>query len=328
MSTILEPCANEPIACYFLVLPGFLPLDLAGPLQVMLSANNHRDIYKIHYISLSPDVTMKGGLMLQKIASLPAQLPSKSRLIIAGLSQTDHFLASDQGGEITQWLRGQHKNDFTLVTICSGALIAAKSGCLAYKKCTTHQDLIPRLQKVDETAQVLSNRLYVEDGNVWSSAGISSGVDMMLAMLQEDSDAQFAEKVARDMVVYMRRTGMDPQLSPWMAGRNHVHKRVHQVQDYITQHPQQALSLEQLAKHCHMSSRHLSRTFKDATGQSVQQYTAAIRIALAEKLLMQSDQSMDQIVDACGFNSVRNFRRAWGQKNTLSPSLYRKQHRQ
>ena len=264
--------------------------------------------------------------MLQQLQPLPSQIPAGSRLIIAGLSQTDKFLASDQGAEVVKWLHQQSAIDFTLVTICSGALIAAKSGYLVDKRCTTHQDLIERLQKIESTAQVQSNRLFVQDGNIWSSAGISSGIDMMLAMLQIDSDAQFTEQVARDMVVYMRRTGMDSTLSPWMAGRNHLHRRIHQVQDHIANNPQQPLSLDQLAQHCHMSSRHLSRTFKEATGQSVQQYILAIRIALAEKLLTQTHSSIEQVVEACGFNSVRNFRRAWGHKNTISPSRYRKAH--
>jgi transcriptional regulator GlxA family with amidase domain len=326
VSQTAETQKREAIACYFLILPGFLPLDLAGPLQVMLSANNHRDLYDIHYLGANPEVAMKGGLMLQQLHPLPDQIPAGSRLIIAGLSQTDRFLSSEQGVEVVNWLSRQSAINFTLITICSGALIAAKSGYMFDKKCTTHQDLIERLQKIESTAQVQSNRLFVQDGNLWSSAGISSGIDMMLAILQIDSDAQFAEQIARDMVVYIRRTGMDSTLSPWMAGRNHLHRRIHQVQDHIINNPHQLLSLDQLAKHCHMSSRHLSRTFKEATGQSVQQYILAIRIALAEKLLTQTPSSIEQVVEACGFNSVRNFRRAWGHKNTISPSHYRKTH--
>ncbi len=327
LKPLAEPSKVVPIDCYFLVLPGFLPLDLAGPQQVMLSANNHRQLYRIHYISLCPDVAMKGGLMLQQLMPLPVKMPQGSRLIIAGLSQTDQFLASAQGEQVVSWLKQQRAvDDLTLVTICSGALIAAKSGFLVNKRCTTHQDLIARLELIEPSAQVISDRLYVQDGKTWSSAGISSGIDMMLAMLQQDSDAQFTESIARDMVVYMRRTEGDSRLSPWMEGRNHIQRRIHLVQDAITKNPHENLSLETLAEQCHMSSRHLSRKFKEATGQSVQQYIVAIRLALAEKLLSQTQCPIEQVVEECGFNSVRNFRRAWVQKNTLSPSKYRKQY--
>lgn len=325
MNNQIEFSVEAPQECYFLILPGFLPLDLAGPLQVMLSANNHCELYRIHYLGPCADVAMKGGLMLQQLTPLPDVLPEGSRLIIAGLSQTEQFLASEQGEMVIQWLKQQRLvKHLSLITICSGALIAAKSGFFARKQCTTHHDLLIRLADIEPGANILSDRLFVRDGNIWSSAGISSGVDMMLAVLESDSHAQLCAQVARDMVVYLRRSGLQGQANALLAGRNHLQRRIHNVQDLITRQPELPHTLAGLAEFCHMSSRNLSRTFKQATGQSVQQYITAIRLDLAEKLLRETLDSLEQIVVRCGFNSTRNFNRAWAQKYAQSPARYRK----
>ena len=315
---------NSKIDCYFLILPGILPLDFAGPLQVLLTANEQRSLYRVHYIGPQNLVAMKGGLELANIKSLPALLPPGSRLVIPGLTKTQDYLISDIGISVNRWLRQQRQvDDLSIATICSGALIAAKAGWLVNKNCTTHHDLIQSLAQIEPSASVADNRLFVNDGNIWTSAGISSGLDLFLAMLQQDSDAAFTAAVAREMVIFLRRSGDDPQFSPWLSGRNHLQGRIHQVQDIISRNPQQNYSIEELAQKVNMSPRNLTRQFRKFTTQSIQGYREKIKIAQAEKLLTETRANMDLIAEQCGFQSSRSFRRAWLRYHQLSPAKFR-----
>ena len=312
------------IDCYFLILPGFLPLDLAGPLQVLLTANNKRQLYNIRYLGVESAPAMKGGLLLQKLQSLPELLPANSRLIIPGLSGTDAFMQSALGIKTTHWLRQQRQvAALEVATVCSGALLAASAGWLNNRHCTTHHDLLSRLQLIEPSADIAIDRLYVQDRTLWTSAGISSGIDMFLAMLQQDSDPAYAAQVAREMVIYLRRSGDDPQLSPWLCGRNHLQQRIHNVQDIISHNPQSNLSINELAVQVNMSPRNLTRAFRQASGQSIQQYREKIKVAQAQKLLKETGTSVELVAQACGFQSSRSFRRAWSRYHTISPVSYR-----
>jgi len=312
------------IDCYFLILPGFLPLDLAGPLQVLLTANNHRQLYNIHYLGVEPAPAMKGGLSLQNLQRLPELLPASSRLIIPGLSGTADFMQTKLGNKTIDWLQQQRQvTALELATVCSGSLLAASSLWLKNRHCTTHHDLLARLQLLEPSADIATNRLYVQDHNVWTSAGISSGIDMFLAMLQQDSDPAYAAQVAREMVIYLRRSGDDPQLSPWLCGRNHMQQRIHKVQDLISQSPQTNFSIDALAVAVNMSARNLTRAFRQACGQSVAQYREKIKVAQAQKLLKETDNSIERVAQACGFQSSRSFRRVWNRYHSNSPVSYR-----
>ena len=318
MSSIL------PINCYFLILPGFLPLDLAGPLQVLLTANDERELYRIKYVGPELSPAMKGGLALQALEPLPELLPANSRLIIPGISKTENFLASELGRETVVWLNRQRQVEcLTLATVCSGALIAAKANWLQNKNCTTHHHLLKRLKRIEPSATIEENRLFVRDENVWTSAGISSGIDLMLAFLLRDSDAAYTAEIAREMVIYLRRSGDDPQLSPWLTGRNHLHPKIHQVQDLIGKSPEVNHSIEELAIKVNMSPRNLTRQFRRFTDSSIQHYRETIRLAQAEKLLRETPASVESIAEACGFQSSRSFRRAWNRSHERSPVQFR-----
>ena len=315
---------NLPVDCYFLILPGFLPLDLAGPLQVLVTANDDKSRYRLHYIGPAQSPVMAGGLGVTQIAPLPERLPPNSRLIIPGINQTASFLQSAVAKDLFTWLAIQRSVDnLTLVTVCSGALIAAKAGWLKHKHCTTHHDLIDQLHIIEPTAKIAENSLYITDQNVWTSAGISSGIDLMLALLENDCGSAFTARVAREMVVYFRRSGDDPQLSPWFSGRNHLHRKIHQVQDLIARAPAANDLVEQLAEKVNMSPRNLTRQFRRCTDESIQVYREKLRIGLAEKLLKETNQPIESISEACGFQSARSFRRAWSRYHKDAPISYR-----
>jgi transcriptional regulator GlxA family with amidase domain len=170
------------------------------------------------------------------------------------------------------------------------------------------------------TAQVQADRIFVDDGRVLTSAGITTGIDLALYIVEQVAGAALAAQVARRLVMYTRRGPNDPQLSPWLAHRNHMHPAVHRAQDAISasllQDPSLRRSLTDLAEVACVSPRHLSRLFVQHTGISVVDYQQQLRIARANDLLEQRpNMTQEQLAEACGFTSARDFRRVWGRWN-------------
>jgi len=211
-----------------------------------------------------------------------------------------------------------------LVCICAGALLAARAGLLDGYTCTTHFTDCALLAETAPSARVLNNRLYVEDGERYTSAGITAGIDLMLHIIGQLTSPAVAAAVARYLVVYLRRSGTDPQLSPWLEGRNHIHPAIHRVQDAITADPARDWSLEALAKIAFASPRHVSRLFNDQAGMSIPDYINKLRVALAQQLLTETRLDMERVAERSGFASSRQLRRAWGRLNATPPSAARR----
>jgi transcriptional regulator GlxA family with amidase domain len=167
---------------------------------------------------------------------------------------------------------------------------------------------------------VLDNRLYVHDSNVYTSAGVTAGIDLMLYFVSHLVGHACTVSVARYLVVYLRRTGSDPQFSPWLEGRNHIHPAVHRVQDSIAEDPARPWTRPQLARITGTSGRHLSRLFQQQVGMSIVDYRNRLRVAVARELVMQSQLDMENIAERSGFSSTRQLRRAWGRVYCGSPS--------
>jgi transcriptional regulator GlxA family with amidase domain len=166
---------------------------------------------------------------------------------------------------------------------------------------------------------VLENRLYVQDGNVYTSAGVTSGIDLMLFLVNELLGRDCTLAIARYLVVYLRRTGSDPQLSPWLEGRNHIHPVLHRVQDAIAADPARRWTRTQLAKLAGASGRHLSRLFHDHVGMPIVEYHNRVRVAAARELLSHSQLDMEAVAERAGFDSPRQLRRAWSRVYSTSP---------
>jgi transcriptional regulator GlxA family with amidase domain len=308
------------LALYVVVPPRALLLDLAGPIEVARRANveQSRVRFTIHHIGPRRSVMTSIGLAIGDIAPLPKRLPSDAMVMVSGsvtqLSLRDDPDARrdrDDEAAIVAWLRDNVAPSNVVLTICSGALLAARAGLLDGHACTTHHQCTTELAQLAPRARVLEDRLYVEDRNRLSSAGITAGIDLMLHVVARLTGEAHALAVARYMVVYLRRTGAEPQLSPWLEGRNHLHPAVHKVQDAIAADPKRAWSHTALAKLAGTSPRHLSRLFAEHTGMSVPEYKNRLRVALARELLTQTQLDMERVAERSGFGSTRQLRRAW-----------------
>jgi transcriptional regulator GlxA family with amidase domain len=314
----------------FVVLPQqTMLLDVAGPLEVVRAAQREQTAvaFDVHYVGPAAEVSTSVGLKLTGIEPLPQRLPDEAMVIVSGMA--DYALAfRDEAArrrtgagdaEIVAWLRRTVRPGHKLVAICSGALLAGRAGLLDGHACTTHYACCEELATLAPDARVLENRLYVEDGERYTSAGVTSGIDLMLHIVGQLTDDACAAAVARYLVVYLRRSGSDPQLSPWLEGRNHLHPAVHRVQDAIAANPAKRWTLRGLARIAGASSRHLTRLFQEYAGMSVTDYKNSLRVALARELLSQTSLDMERVAERAGFTSTRQLRRAWGRLYDTAP---------
>ncbi|MCP4996220.1 MAG: AraC family transcriptional regulator, partial [Gammaproteobacteria bacterium] len=197
-------------------------MDLGGPAQVLCNPQILGGS-RVHFISPEPNITSAQGLCLTALEPLPAEIKEHSWVLIIGSYQSKEVYQQAAGQTATLWLQQQDWHKLTLGCICSGALLAAKAGLLAERRCTTHHHLIEQLKVLTPTSRVLENRLFIGDGNIWTSAGISTGIDLCLHLISLYWDHQTANQIARELVLHHRRHGDDPQLSIWLQHRNHMH---------------------------------------------------------------------------------------------------------
>jgi transcriptional regulator GlxA family with amidase domain len=205
-----------------------------------------------------------------------------------------------------------------LVTICSGTLLAARAGLLDNRRCTTHHDLIGLLRTLAPRAQVIENRVFVVDGSLASSAGITAGVDLALHLIAGECGEALAAGVAEDMVVYLRRSHRDPELSPFLAHRRHRHAAVHRVQDALSADPQKDWDMRAMAAVGHVTERHLLRLFVRHAGISPLQFLRVLRLERARQLIERGSGVM-QAAEVAGFRSTLHLRRAWNRQWGGSP---------
>jgi transcriptional regulator GlxA family with amidase domain len=318
------------IPVYVVVLERILLLDVAGPLEVLRAANREQEKLQfiVHYVGPKDAIVSSIGMTVAKIEALPKVLPEGAMLIIPGdvdFLMTPHGVtapAKDEAGEgvVVRWLKSVVRPGHRVVSICAGALLAGRAGLLDGYSCTTHHLSCAELAEVAPKARVLENRLFVEDGERYSSAGVTAGIDLTLHLVAQLVDVALAVSVARYLVVYLRRSGSDPQLSPWLDGRNHIHPAVHRVQDAIAADPAKSWNLRTLARIAGASSRHLTRLFQECAGMSITEYKNGLRVALARQLITQTSLDMEQVAERSGFGSTRQLRRAWSRLHETAPS--------
>jgi transcriptional regulator GlxA family with amidase domain len=324
------------IPVYVVLPPRVLLLDVAGPVEVLRRANQvQSDVrFDVSYVAATSSVQSSIGVSLAPVDPLPDRLPEGAWVVVAG--DVDDVLCADPHDDaararadaqseraIVAWLRTRMRPDALLVCICSGALLAARAGLLDGRACTTHHASCAQLAEIAPSARVLENRLYVEDGPCYTSAGITTGIDLMLHLVGQLTDPSCGMAIARYLVVYLRRAGADPQLSPWLEGRNHVHPAVHRVQDAVAADLTRDWSLGALARIACVSDRHLSRLFNEHVGMSIAQYINRLRVARAQELLRKTRLDMEQVAERTGFGSVRQFRRAWHRVHATAPRAAR-----
>jgi transcriptional regulator GlxA family with amidase domain len=309
---------------YFLLLPQLVLLDLAGPAEAFRMANKKvPDSYRLHFVAPSRSVQAAIGLQLGDLDPLPTHLADDAIVVVNGVSgvPVDFDEASNQ--RAVEWLGSGVIGRALLLCVCAGSVIVGKAGLLAGRECTTHHSHIEELRSIAPDAQVLDNRIFVEDGSVLSSAGVTAGLDLALYVIGNQLGPRAAADVARDLVVYLRRSGTDPALSPWVQHRNHVHPAVHRVQDAVSRKPSATWSSSELSSVACTSPRNLARLFAEHAHCSPLDYVQLIRFAFAKELVTQSKLDLERIAARAGFRSAQQLRRVWARWEPRTPSAFR-----
>ena len=308
----------------FALLPRVVLLDVAGPADAFRNANTKvANSYRLRFVAPKQSVAAAIGLELGNLEPLPAQLPDGAIVVLTGVAGESMPLDAPETRLLTDWLASGVTKNTLLLCVCSGSILAAKAGLLADRDCTTHFAHIDALREVEPRARVLDNRIFVEDGPVFTSAGVTAGLDLALYVIGQQLGARVAADVARDLVVYLRRSGSDPALSPWVAHRNHLHPAVHRVQDAVVRDPTAAWTSNQLSGVACTSARNLARLFADHAQCSPLDYVQLIRFAFAKELITQSKLDLERVAAKAGFRSAQHLRRVWARWESQPPSAFR-----
>jgi transcriptional regulator GlxA family with amidase domain len=311
---------------FFVILPDVVLLDVAGAAEAFRIAEQQRPgSYALAFVSPSRSARSGVGLMLHKLEPLPKRLPSGSLIVVTGIVGSSVRFDTPEMARVLEWLpHAMADASVRLMCVCAGSLIAAKASLLRGRECTTHHDHIAELEALDRTATVHANRIFVEDGRVLSSAGVTAGTDLALYLIGQELGHQVAAAVARQLVVYMRRSGTDPQLSPWVMHRNHIHPAVHRTQDAVLKNPTDDWTAARLAAVACTSERNLARLFAEHAGCSPLDYVQRIRIALARELLANSSLDVERVAERAGFSSAHQLRRVWRRWESRPPAAHRR----
>ena len=310
----------EAVRVHFIVLPQVYLLDLAGVADAFRNANRvaGRTVFDVEYHGVELSAITSLGLSLGELKPLPDTVSEGSLVIVAGVASSA-LMNGPAATFAARWLARHVTVRQRLACVCSGAFLAARAGLLDGRQCTTHHEDCEALQRAHPKALVQRNRIFVQDGNVMTSAGVTAGIDLALYLISEYAGPAVAARVARKLVVYVRRAGADPQLSPWFAHRNHMHPVVHRAQDAILADPTREWTLATIGDVAHTSVRNLSRLFRDETGITVLAYLHHIRLAIARENLATTTLSVDRVAENAGFTSAHQLRRVWSRHVEGSP---------
>jgi transcriptional regulator GlxA family with amidase domain len=295
----------------FLILPNVHLLDLAGPDQVFHEAIDGGADLKITYCSTSANIQSSAGLPFGKILDFKEICFESGDFLFIPGANTQYILSAEfkLQSELFQWIRAAYAKKINICSICTGAYVLAHSGILDGKQCTTHWQKTQELQEKFPKIKVQENILFSKQDNIYTSAGIVSGIDMALFVLEEIEGAYFSHKIARMLVMYNRRSGQQSQQSIFLEYRNHLHSGIHKVQDWLIENINKKTSILQLADMAYMSDRNFTRVFKKEAGVTVNEYINLLRKEKVKELLKKTDFTRKQIAEKIGLESERQLNR-------------------
>ena len=314
-----------------LVFPGIQSLDVTGPLEVFALANLQLqemghvgdDAYRLILAAPSPGkIVTSCGIKLDVDVGLAelAEDPIDTLLVPGGMG--DSVAVQQQNDAILCWLREQAHRVRRIGSVCSGALLLAAAGLLDGRRATTHWLDVDELRSYPNI-EVDPDAIYVRDGNVYTSAGITSGIDLALALVEEDWGRALALAVARRMVLYLKRDGGQQQYSTHLANQISSDQFAGLV-EWLHRNLHKNISVESMAEQCAMSPRNFARRFVAETGDTPSRFLEKARVEKSRQLLLEKNLSLEKIAQTCGFNSAEQLRRAFYRHLGVLPSDYRK----
>jgi transcriptional regulator GlxA family with amidase domain len=292
----------------FLILPHIHLLDLAGPDQVFHEAIEQGAELTIEYCSINQPVFTSSRLGIAKLKKFSKVKICRGDYVVVPGAEVAFLLSKHIPfeKEIGQWLQTGYANGAYIGSVCTGAFFLARMGLLNGRKCTTHWKRTKELKERYPAINLAEDILFAEDERIFTSAGVTAGIDMALHIISRLKGEHFSFKIARELVVYMRRHGSDAQQSVFMNYRNHLHTGIHNVQDYVQENINKKITLSLLADIACTSPRNLTRLFKKETGITVNYYITLIRKELLLKLAENPELTRKHMASLCGLKSERH----------------------
>lgn len=317
-----------PTTIAFVLFPHVHLEDLAGPAQVFYEASNlGNGNFKTLFASTGGMVASSQGLALAPQAILRDLSLRKGDMVCVPGVDFKSFLEGKIDAaieETREWMLEQQKKGIYIASICTGALILGQMGLLDRVSCTCHWKCLAYMKERFPKARVLDTRLYVFDKGIFTSAGMTSGIDMALALVERWRNPLLAAKVAQEMVINVRRAETKSQQNIFLDFKNHFNPEVYKAQEILANRLDAGFTIEDLARQLNMSNRHLSRLFRRHTGHTVQTYRDNLRLEHGEQLLLHTERSVKEIAVACGFANARQFSRLWLRKKGCTPGEFRR----
>ncbi len=312
-----------------LTFPRVHLMNLAGPLDVFARASQAltRDgkrksaAYEIELLTTDdlPVTTASGLGLVGGRQWTQAVEPIDTLLLVAGTSGVDSPIAP----ELLAWLRASADSVRRIGSVCSGAFALAAAGILDGRRATTHWKLADKLAQRYPQVSVDADKIFVQDGNVWTSAGVSTGADLALAMVEEDHGHGLALEIARHMVLFLRRPGGQSQFSSQLAAQAADLQPIRELIAWISEHLDTDLSVPVLARRAGMSARNFSRVFSQQVGTTPARFVARIRLQAAKARLEATTDNVETIASRAGFGDGETLRRQLRLEAGATPRLYR-----
>ncbi|SDF75317.1 MULTISPECIES: GlxA family transcriptional regulator [unclassified Duganella] len=309
------------------VYPGFKAMEAIGPMSVFEYANLHLQRrgkapgYDVRIASYKTGMVRSDTLMsLDATKALnPLALPDNA--IIVGARHIQQAMA--ESAAITDWVAAVAPRIKLLTALCSGAFFLAAAGVLDGKRATTHWSVAERLQAEYPAIEVDADAIFIRSDNVWTSAGVTAGIDLALALVEEDYGRDLALEVATEMVVYLKRPGGQSQFSAHLRSERTTRPNIRELQNWILDHLQERLSVSQLAQKAMMSERHFARVFQQEVGLSVQEFIEMCRFERATQLLADLALPLKSVAARACFTDEAHMRRVFIKKLGITPKVYR-----
>jgi transcriptional regulator GlxA family with amidase domain len=310
-----------------LVVPPVEELDLVGPIQVFSAANRLacKPVYSVEIATNGKDLRVEGeGGLLSFLAQHHYQALNgsfDSVLLVCGVSTRN---ACDSA--LFAWLRQVAPKVRRLGSVCAGALLLAEAGLLNGRRATSHWRFSEELARHYPRVQVVSEPVWVKDGNIYTSAGISAGIDLALGWVEEDCGNAVATEIAREFVLFLRRPGGQAQLSVSLAAQGNEMRSIQELMVWIADNLNRDLSLPLLADRVAMSTRNFERVFRREVGMAPARYVRQVRVEAAQRLIERGGKGLEQIAASCGFSSAGSMRRVFRQSLNTTPRAHSRAH--
>jgi transcriptional regulator GlxA family with amidase domain len=311
---------------WFLALPDAEVLDVSGPWSVLGYANEvvGRELYRTRLLTASShEVRTRHGLMLGGALSLAeaARLPAPDILVVAGAGLTKGLSAAERA--TASWLRKRHRRIGRIVSICTGAFILGEAGLLDRRHATTHWQYRDELRQRFPRAKVMQDDIYLRDGRVWTSAGITAGIDLMLALVEEDLGRDTAMTVAKALVMFLRRSGQQAQFSQMLARQEREPPALQGLIAAVAERLDKPLGVEALAEEAGMSARTLTRVCARELGETPAALVRRLRLEEARRLLEETALPLKAVARRAGVGDESTLWRLFTRSLGVTPAEYR-----